>query len=349
MSRPNGKSFRFLSFNQLMQLPDPTWLLGGVLPANSVAMLFGPSGSGKTFVGLGMLLSIATGKPWMEGSSVKRGTVMYCFGEGGSGVKKRVAAWCKYHRKRGSNANIEFHDGAVNLYDRADVLAFIDEVKQRPFPQRYPLCVAAFDTVARCSVGAEENSNSEMGQVLEHCDLIRDELGITVLLVHHTGKTESNEPRGASALRAAMDAMLLADRKSKQAKYEVVLKTSKMKDDEELPPVSVRLVPVDLPRGQTSLVAVPTSVVQDQGDEAANDNLSTNQKAVYDIIAAAGAQGITWSDVRAAARDQGVGNGRSSALAELKAALIKKGLVVQQGECMYTTEHASSHGQAAAG
>ena len=354
--RPNGKPFEFLSYDALRQLKDHEFLIPGLLPTQCVAMLFGPSGAYKTFVALSLLLSVATGTPWMPGTRVKRSTVMYVFGEGGAGLKKRAQAWFLHHNKVGAYADVTFHRGAVNLFDRAEVLAFIEAVQeqlaasraQRRRRTRAPLRVIAFDTLARCMVGAEENSNSEMSKVMDHCDMIRDQLGVTVLLVHHTGKTDANEPRGASAMRGAMDSLVLADRPGKREKFKSVVSISKMKDDEEPEPMAVKLEPVDLPNGQTSLVAVYDGVAS---STAANDNdtLSPNQQAVYDIIVAAGADGIAWPDVRAEARGKGVGGNRSSALAEYKNALLKKALIVDHDGRLYAAEHGAGDQSAETG
>ena len=351
-TRPNGKPFEFLSFDELRRLKDHEFLIPGLLPTECVAMLFGPSGAYKTFVALSLLLSIATGTPWMQGTRVKRSTVMYVFGEGGAGLKKRAQAWFLHHNKVGAYANVTFHKGAVNLFDKAEVLAFIEAVQEQQAANRShcrrrtraPLRVIAFDTLARCMVGAEENSNSEMSKVMDHCDMIRDQLGVTVLLVHHTGKTDSNEPRGASAMRGAMDSLVLADRPGRRQKFKAIVSVSKMKDDEEPEPMAVKLEPVDLPNGQTSLVAVYDGVVTN-GPANDNETLSPNQQAIYDIVVAAGVQGIAWPDVRAQARSNGIGGNRSSALAEYRNALLKKALIVEQDGRLYAAEHAAGdHG-----
>ena len=51
-------------------------------------------------------------------------------------------------------------------------------------------------------VGADENSNRDMGIVIEHLEWIRRAVGTAVMPVHHSGK-DGKTYRGASALYSA--------------------------------------------------------------------------------------------------------------------------------------------------
>jgi RecA-family ATPase len=52
--------------------------------------------------------------------------------------------------------------------------------------QRYVLVV--IDTLARCMVGADENSARDMGEAIDALDRLRRAAGSCVLPVHHMGK-----------------------------------------------------------------------------------------------------------------------------------------------------------------
>jgi hypothetical protein len=64
--------------------------------------------------------------------------------------------------------------------------------------------LVVIDTLARCA-RIEENSSSDMGEVVAACDRIRAETSAAVLLIHHPGKEAKKGARGSSALRAAVD------------------------------------------------------------------------------------------------------------------------------------------------
>ena len=82
-----------------------------------------------------------------------------------------------------------------------------------------------------------------MAKFVEYLDRIRQEFGMTVLLVHHTGKDATNRTRGSSVLRAALDNEILVERKNIEL---VVLTNEKMKDAELFQPMAFQLVSVTL-------------------------------------------------------------------------------------------------------
>ena len=83
---------RLLTVDEVLALPPATWLIKSIMEVGALAVLYGPSGEGKSFLALDWLLSIASGRPWMDHAVVK-GPVVYVVGEGGRGVTRRVAAW----------------------------------------------------------------------------------------------------------------------------------------------------------------------------------------------------------------------------------------------------------------
>jgi hypothetical protein len=70
-----------------------------------------------------------------------------------------------------------------------------------------PLDLLVIDTFHSATVGAEENSATDAGIVLQSLKVAQRALGCAVMLLHHTNKN-GNAERGSSALRGAMDAMI---------------------------------------------------------------------------------------------------------------------------------------------
>jgi RecA-family ATPase len=81
MASGNGSRFKLLWLAELNDLPEPSWLIEGILAANAVVVLYGASAIGKTFVALSMALSVAAGHPWC-GKPTKSGSVLYVAAEG---------------------------------------------------------------------------------------------------------------------------------------------------------------------------------------------------------------------------------------------------------------------------
>jgi RecA-family ATPase len=65
--------------------------------------------------------------------------------------------------------------------------------------------VLVVDTLSRCAPGLEENEASKVAAALERLFMIRDALGIAVLVLHHTGH-QGLRARGSSVLEDNADA-----------------------------------------------------------------------------------------------------------------------------------------------
>ncbi|MFI2375639.1 AAA family ATPase [Streptomyces sp. NPDC018964] len=211
-------------------LPDPVPLIDGLLDADTVAWIYGAPGSFKSFLALHMSACVATGERFC-GHSVKRpGTVLYLCAEGKRGLKKRVKAWERHYGRPMSG--VRFLPVAVQLLDAEQLDALV-----RVCREAGPVLVV-IDTQARCTVGVDENSNGQMGQVVAAADRIREATGACVLFVHHTGRDGKNA-RGASAMDGAGDAMIKVE--SDKTAGLITMKSEKQKDSANFPSITLRV------------------------------------------------------------------------------------------------------------
>ena len=124
----------------------------------------------------------------------------------------------------------------VNLTSRievAELCAIVDS-------GRYGF--VGFDTLARCMVGADENSARDCGIVINNLNLIREATpaGRGVALgVHHAGK-DGKTFRGSSAFEGGADTVYLATRDGAV----VTLERTKRKDGPELDHHELRFDPI---------------------------------------------------------------------------------------------------------
>jgi len=80
----HSKELTVYSVQQLLAMPQLTWLVKGVIPDCGMGVLFGDSGSGKTFISIDLALAISQGLDW-QGCRVKKPTgVLYVSAEGGA-------------------------------------------------------------------------------------------------------------------------------------------------------------------------------------------------------------------------------------------------------------------------
>ena len=193
----NRHTKALLTEDPLNRLAPPQPLPHGWLYRHSLAVIYGPPKKGKTFVAVDLAMSIATGHTWL-GGQVEHGTVVYSLGEGVAGLPRRIKAW-REERQINGPARIVLLPHAVQLADPIDVSNFLEAVEP------YDPDLIVIDTLARASIGVEENSSKEMGVLIAQADRIKEQTGACVLLVHHTGKDAARGTRGSSALTGAID------------------------------------------------------------------------------------------------------------------------------------------------
>lgn len=184
----------------LKTLPDPEPLIDDVLDLGTVALLYGMWATGKSFIALDWAASIATGRPW-QGRRSERRRVLYVAAEGAFGLKGRVEAWEASWGNDIEDDALHILPRPVNLTHYGEVAALTELVEWN----RYGLVV--IDTLARCMVGADENSARDCGLVVDALTRLRERTpgGRGVILgVHHTGK-DAKTLRGSSAFEAGVD------------------------------------------------------------------------------------------------------------------------------------------------
>lgn len=203
-SGSGGLAGKLLTRGALAELPTPTPLIDNVLDMGTVALLYGKWGTGKSFIALDWAASVATGRHWQNRPTERR-RVLYIAAEGAFGLQARVTAWETGWQRTIADGDLSILPCAVNLTDPGEVA----ELAALVAVGGYGLVV--IDTLARCMVGADENSAKDCGQVVDALTRLREAtpggLGV-VLAVHHTGK-DGKTFRGSSVFEAGADTVYL--------------------------------------------------------------------------------------------------------------------------------------------
>lgn len=176
-----------------------SWIIKGIVPRAGLAVIYGASGSGKTFLTLDMVGAIARGVPW-RGATVQKGRVVYVVAEGASGFRNRLEAYCDFHGVDPGDFDIGVIADAPNIRAKEDVRALLEALKT--FGK---VDMVVIDTYARAMAGGNENDAKDVGEAIQHCDVIHRVTKGLVVLVHHSGKDATKGARGSGALRAAAD------------------------------------------------------------------------------------------------------------------------------------------------
>jgi hypothetical protein len=189
-----------LTRSALKTLPTPEPLIDNVLDQGTVALLYGRWGTGKSFIALDWAASVATGRAW-QGRTAEKRRVLYVAAEGAFGLKMRVDAWEQGWHTLIGDGDLEILPRPENLTNAADIREMAALVEWNGYG------MVVFDTLARCMVGADENSAKDCGQVVDTLHRLREATpnGRGVINpVHHTGK-DGKTFRGSSVFEAGAD------------------------------------------------------------------------------------------------------------------------------------------------
>jgi hypothetical protein len=193
----------WLSEDELDRIKLPRFIVDGVIVFGETTVIYGPSDAGKTFIVVDMVMRTAQHYP-----------VMYVAGEDMPGVRLRKLAW-QQHYQRQPNGNFRMWQHAFSLFDNEDVETFIQQ-------NRYAgTKIIVFDTLSQCSIGADENSNTDMAIVMNNANRIAHEVDAAVIVIHHTTKQESSW-RGAGAIKGNSYGFLSVEKPDESIRLECI-------------------------------------------------------------------------------------------------------------------------------
>lgn len=273
------RTFKIRSRDDLINAPDPKYLIDQVFPERGLAVLFGSPGVGKTFCALGISLSICTGLQWL-GYNTCNGSVIYITSEGLNGLKLRLQAWESYHEVKAENFG--YVTEAPNFLIEDEIQLLIEAIESSHIKKPSLIVI---DTLARHMIGGDENSAQHMGAFIANADKIRTLFNSAVIIVHHTTKKRgsSTEERGSSALRGAADTMLLMDKNKKVTS----IKCEKQKDSEPFENILVALKGVNISNNTNSCVLVKVDA-----DVELEDKLDKDKEKILNALYQAGEEGL---------------------------------------------------------
>jgi hypothetical protein len=320
-----------LSPAELMARPRPEPLVSGLLYRDTLAWLIGKSGSFKSFVALDLAAAVAaeSGNSKWLGRAVYGGPVLYVVAEGVGGMGLRLQAWTERHGPM--SERLRLLPRAVQA--KGEHWSTLVELARQLGP-----ALIVLDTQARVSVGVNENSNTEIGELIARLDELRAATGACVLVVHHIGRS-GEDARGASALDGAQDTELKVERIGGPKALRVKLTVDKQKDAPDTDEMMLDLERVELGRDETtgeelsSLVVLPDLVLDPFPTESWRLVKNENQALILNILAGQFSErGGTRAEVAAVLREQGQRGDlkyRQSTFYDAWNAILKKDLIEQ--------------------
>jgi hypothetical protein len=233
-------AFTFIRFGEI-KAKEPDWLVRGLLERNALASLYGDPGCYKTFLAIDWAFRLGCGLDF-HGHTVTQAPVAYIAAEGRNGLARRRLAWEIRNGITIADKPIFLSSSGAHLYDENNAAAVARAVDAIAREHGAPGLIVV-DTLARNFGPGDENHTSDMTQFIRSLDVLRTAHEATVLLVHHTGHGDKSRARGASALRAALDAEYQLERDEQGT---VRLHGMKMKDAPEPESMAFRVATVEL-------------------------------------------------------------------------------------------------------
>lgn len=311
--------FTLYSIEDLLSLPDMAYLVDGLLPEGGVSVIVGDAATYKSFIALNFALSVAVGRA-VFGRAVRQGQTLYVAAEGGNGLKNRVRAWMKEHEAEHPKGRFHCITERVQFLEASGIQRLSATITANHLEN---LSLIVVDTVARAMEGGDENSAKDMGMFVAAIDMLREQTGAHVLLIHHANK--GGGMRGSTALRGAIDTQISVVRTDDT----VTLRCDKQKDAEEFAPFALKARVVELEDGQRSMVLDVTdtapSVRSHPGAQSTQPGTSTERVAL-DVLTTFGSDGATSSEWQRACA-QSPYSVKESTFENAKKRLLAKGLV----------------------
>ncbi|HEX4333808.1 MAG TPA: AAA family ATPase [Usitatibacter sp.] len=183
-------------------------LVKGIIGRGDFGVIYGGPSTGKTFLTIDMACHVALGEPW-RGRKTSAALAVYVAAEAGRSILTRFVAARERLVPEGREMRVPLAiiTRPVNLALPAEVDGLVVELRAiaEECSDAQGVGLVVFDTLSRSMPGADENASSDLTRVIAAIDLIRGELGASVVAVHHSGKDASKGARGHSALVAAAD------------------------------------------------------------------------------------------------------------------------------------------------
>jgi|GEM_PF-5897546 len=252
--QPKKRRGRFMSVDEVLSLPPPQWLVHGLVPLESVGVLYGPSGSLKSFLAFHLAACCATGREAFPEYGCKDADAFYIAAEGGHGFKLRTQAWIKHHGTKPDRLHLL--PGSVYLDKDGEAEKLAEEVNALSLSDDRKLIVV--DTLSANFTGKE--NTDDVARFLQRCAKLARMCTATVIIVHHTGKDGDKQERGHYSIRANADFSIRMDRTPEGAKVEV----QKLKDADVGQPLHLRAISVEVAPG----AEFSSSLVLEKGEGA---------------------------------------------------------------------------------
>lgn len=233
-------ALKIIPFDELMShQSEIEWLVEGLIPIATTGFIAGRYASGKSWITQDLVLSLATGKPWLDYFSVKQGTVLVIDEENAQPLL--TTRFSKLLKGRG----IKTHKLPI-FYSVKSRMNFSPDKNGRvdatytsllEWCDKHAPSVIICDSLTRVHRNNEDKS-SEMSQVFANIDKVVQRFKCTVMLTHHAGHN-GDRMKGTIDIYNASDWTIFVNKTGKAPKELITVTQDKGRWDKEIDPFKV--------------------------------------------------------------------------------------------------------------
>lgn len=187
--------------------PRKDWLLKGIIAKGETTAWVGPPGSLKSALMASLAVSVAAGRDWFGHRSKAACGVCYLAFERKDLVERRLLAHCGATDR---HLPIAVSSEVIDLMKSqiADKLAAA--IRREGQRMGCDVGLLIVDTFAKAIAagGGDENQARDQGVLFANIARIKQQTGVHVAIVGHTGKDETRGMRGSNASYGDVDAMV---------------------------------------------------------------------------------------------------------------------------------------------
>lgn len=206
---PKERPYQLRTLGYFKNFPKPEWEVENILRARGTSLFIGDGASGKSTFVLDMFLSLAVQRDFIGRKvSNKPHFVVWVAAESVDQIYPRASAWlaCQGVSEE-LLTNMLFLEKRMPLNNIPEVETFIasvrDQLQEIGVTSATHSLSFIFDTYARCTPGADENSTQETKIIADSMLSIADAFTAHVCTIHHMNA--QGRIRGNTALRDAVD------------------------------------------------------------------------------------------------------------------------------------------------
>ena len=195
--------FRPLALADLfaLDLPEPEWVVEGVVPLGAATLLDAREKAGKGLLTIDLCACVALGEPFLD-RAVKEGPAIYCAAEEHTrDVRERIAA--RIGAERAAPLYVLPLNGSTD--DRLDLADPEGMQRLHDMLAAERPAVVVLDTLRELHHHAEDSSD-DMGPLLRPLRWLAHTFNVALVVNHHQNKGGGS--RGSTAIRAAFDQTL---------------------------------------------------------------------------------------------------------------------------------------------